>query len=80
MVEAIDSAALVGLVRGLSPGITELACHPGRGVASESTYNRERDLELDALCDPDVRAAIDAEGVMLRSFRWLSNQEGRRKD
>lgn len=80
MVEAIDSAALVGLVRGLSPGITELACHPGRGVASESTYNRERDLELDALCAPDVRAAIDAEGVMLRSFRWLSNQEGRRKD
>jgi predicted glycoside hydrolase/deacetylase ChbG (UPF0249 family) len=71
---------LVKLVRGLPPGITELACHPGRGVANESTYNLERELELAALCAPGVRAAIHAEGVMLRSFRWLSDDDRSRED
>jgi predicted glycoside hydrolase/deacetylase ChbG (UPF0249 family) len=55
-------------------GVTELACHPGRGVGDESTYNRERERELAALCAPEVRAAIDAEGVVLRSFRSLSSR------
>ncbi len=71
--EAIRSAALVDLIRNLAPGVTELACHPGLGMAGESSYARERELELTALCAPEVRAVIDAEGVLLRSFRSPSD-------
>ncbi len=72
--EAIEPASLVRLIRGLRPGVTELACHPGRGVADESSYNRERERELAALCAPEVRVAIEVEGVVLRSFSSLSNR------
>jgi predicted glycoside hydrolase/deacetylase ChbG (UPF0249 family) len=37
----------------------------------ESTYSTERPRELEALCDPRVRAAVQAEGIELRSFAGL---------
>jgi predicted glycoside hydrolase/deacetylase ChbG (UPF0249 family) len=66
--EAIQPQSLEGLIRRLRPGVTELACHPGRGVAGESSYGPERERELAALCAPEVRAAIDGSGVVLASF------------
>jgi predicted glycoside hydrolase/deacetylase ChbG (UPF0249 family) len=41
------------------------------GRMGESSYGAEREQELKALCDPRTRAAIEAEGVQLRSFAEL---------
>jgi predicted glycoside hydrolase/deacetylase ChbG (UPF0249 family) len=59
---------LVELIGGLPGGLTELGCHPGIGVKSESSYGPEREEELAVLCDRRVRAAIAQEGIELRSF------------
>jgi len=59
---------LIELIESLPDGWTELGCHPGRGVRSESSYGPERERELDALCDRRVRAAIGEQNVELRSF------------
>jgi chitin disaccharide deacetylase len=69
--EAITVEALVGLLASLPPGVTELGCHPAVEPEEESTYSTERPGELEALCDPLVRAAVQAEGIELRSFAGL---------
>ncbi len=68
---AITVEALLGLIGTLPAGITELGCHPGVDPEAGSSYARERPLELAALCDPRVRAALDARAVVLRSFAGL---------
>lgn len=70
--EAITVEALVGLVSGLSAGVTELGCHPGEPENLASTYRLERAVEVDALCDPRVRVAIAECGIRLRSFAGLA--------
>ncbi len=59
---------LVELVESLSQGWTEIGCHPGLGLDTESSYRVEREQELRVLCDPRVREAIERTGVALRSF------------
>jgi chitin disaccharide deacetylase len=66
--DAISVESLIRVVEGLSPGITELACHPGDGSHSDTTYREERAMELRALCDQRVRAVIEREGIVLCSF------------
>jgi predicted glycoside hydrolase/deacetylase ChbG (UPF0249 family) len=66
--DAIEVAALVRLIASLPEGITELGCHPATEADLASTYSAERVAELEALCDPRVLAAIEAEGIELRSF------------
>jgi predicted glycoside hydrolase/deacetylase ChbG (UPF0249 family) len=56
------------LIEELPLGWTELGCHPGVGPVAESSYGHERQLELQALCDPGVSAALEHAGVQLRSF------------
>jgi len=70
--EAIAVENLIAIVAALPAGRTELGCHPGLGMAEESSYGREREDEVGALCDPRVRAALEREGVQLRSFAQLS--------
>jgi len=67
----ITAGHLVALVRALPAGWTELGCHPGLGVGTESSYGHEREQELQALCDPAVIVALEQEGVQLRSFAEL---------
>ena len=67
--EAITVEGLLSILAGLEPGVTELGCHPGLGADLESSYLHEREREVETLCDPRVRAAVDAEGIELRSFR-----------
>jgi chitin disaccharide deacetylase len=70
--EGITVERLLDLIESLPPGWTELGCHPGLGVGpAESSYASERELELRTLCDPRVGAAIEGEGVELRSFADL---------
>jgi len=72
--EAITTAALVRLVERTPPGTTELACHPGLDLDLDSPYRMERAREVEALCDPVVRAALQREGVRLLSFATLRSE------
>jgi predicted glycoside hydrolase/deacetylase ChbG (UPF0249 family) len=69
--EAITVEGLISVIERLPAGITELGCHPADPTDHESTYDRERSQELATLCDPRVRAALDRNGVTLRSFADL---------
>jgi len=63
--------ALFGIINRLKDGTTEIMCHPGHvddSFAKESTYNFQRERELNILIDPAVRNAIDANGIELISF------------
>jgi predicted glycoside hydrolase/deacetylase ChbG (UPF0249 family) len=66
--ESIGVGALVALLRGLPPGVTELGCHPGMEMGGESSYGEERQREVQTLCDPAVRDAIESESIELASF------------
>ena len=66
--EGIGVESLIQIVAALPAGWTELGCHPGLGMGDESSYGQEREAEVRTLCDPRVRAAIESEGIELRSF------------
>ena len=68
MPQLISPEALVRLIVGLPPGISELSCHPGYEVDFDTVYREERATELATLCDPRVLAAPAAAGVELWSF------------
>ena len=69
--DLITVEALVRVIETLPAGSTELACHPAAEHDHESAYGEERIQELEALCDPRVREAINRSGVDLRSFADL---------
>jgi predicted glycoside hydrolase/deacetylase ChbG (UPF0249 family) len=66
--DRISAAWLVGLLDNVPEGVTELCCHPARSPDVDTTYCRERALELAVLCEPAVRDAIDARGISLCTF------------
>ena len=66
--DAITVDALIALLSDLPPGITEIGCHPGLGDDVDSMYRTERTHEVQTLCDPRVRSAIEAEAIHLCSF------------
>ena len=66
--EGISVPALVRLIENLSPGWTELGCHPGYSDGLDSVYLHEREEELRALCSADARDALRCCDVQLRSF------------
>jgi chitin disaccharide deacetylase len=67
--DGISLERLLGLIRLLPPGWTELGCHPGIGVEeTQSSYAHEREQELQALCDFRVKSVLEVEEVQLRSF------------
>lgn len=78
--DGISVERLVGILKALPRGFTELACHPGRADGLESAYGAERAREVQALCDPRVRAAIVAQRIELRSFNDVSGAEEARWD
>lgn len=68
------AANLCLLLEHLRDGVSELMCHPGHpdeALLSGSTYAKEREQEVAALCDPSVREALTAFGVELITFREL---------
>jgi predicted glycoside hydrolase/deacetylase ChbG (UPF0249 family) len=74
--EAISVDALVRLLEELSPGVSELCCHPGYADDLEppfrkEPYRGERVQEVRALCDRRVRATVERQGIRLCSFRDL---------
>jgi chitin disaccharide deacetylase len=70
--DAITIDALERIITTLDDGWTELGCHPGEPDPElPSTYRDERAFELEALCDPRARAALERHGVRLASFAEL---------
>jgi predicted glycoside hydrolase/deacetylase ChbG (UPF0249 family) len=63
---------VIGILRTLPDGTTELGCHPGVRGDAQGMYVAEREQEVRVLCDPRVHAAIQAEGIELISFRDLT--------
>jgi predicted glycoside hydrolase/deacetylase ChbG (UPF0249 family) len=57
----------------LSPGVTELMCHPGYfdEAIAYSRYGRQRDVERQALCAPEVATLIRQQGVQLVTYAAL---------
>ncbi len=66
--ECISIEALFRVLHALPAGVSELGCHPGRGTDPDSPYNAERLVETRTLCDPRIRAALEAEGITLTTF------------
>jgi len=64
----ITPAQLIELIRSLPPGWTEIGCHPAAGPVPTSSYDAERRVELETLCDPAVKDALEEAGVELRTF------------
>ncbi len=66
--EGISPERLVELIRALSPGWTEIGCHPAAGPVPTSSYDAERQVELATLCDPGVKTLLNVSDVHLCSF------------
>ena len=66
--EGISVDALMMILRGLPPGVSELCCHPGFDPTLDSAYRAERQIECATLCDPRIRKAIESEGIELSRF------------
>jgi predicted glycoside hydrolase/deacetylase ChbG (UPF0249 family) len=61
--------ALVAALAAVGEGVTELMAHPGHAPShARTSFGGERELELEALCHPDVRAAADRHGILLRHY------------
>jgi chitin disaccharide deacetylase len=75
--DGISVEALKRIIDALEEGVTELACHPGDAADACSAYGGERIAEVESLCDPRVRAAVEACGVRLCSFAELPYLSGR---
>ena len=63
------------LLRDLPEGVTEVACHPGYADDLVTMYRAEREMELHALCDPDVRRVVRDEGIELIAFSDLRDRK-----
>lgn len=70
--EGITPEALIALIEALPPGWTEIGCHPAAGPVPTSSYDAERQLELQALCDPRVREALNVTYVKLCNFAQVN--------
>ena len=70
------AAELVELIGMLPDGSTELMCHPGHcGDALRNARTRlkeSREQELEALLDPEVRTALEKNGVELVNYGSLT--------
>ena len=72
--QGVSVARLISIIESLPGGSTELMCHPAHEdaeLAASSSYARVRVVELSALCDPAVRAAIERTQVRLITFAEL---------
>ena len=76
--EWISAENLIAIIdRCVGPGITELACHPGYvDPTFNSSYHAEREVELEALCDPMVRRHLDEAGFALVNYDDVESTVG----
>lgn len=72
----LNRESILSILGAMPEGVSELMCHPGQYddelERSRTRLKRERETELEALTDPAVRAAIDAQGIKLMDYRGLN--------
>ncbi len=66
--DALSVKNLKKILAALPPGVTELGCHPGYDNGLDSPYRFERELEIKALCAPELRQALTSLGIELCCF------------
>lgn len=66
--DGISVENLLAIFHRLTPGTTELGCHPGSDGALDSAYRDERLMETATLCDPRLREALEAAEIATISF------------
>jgi len=66
--DAITPEALVALLEGLEPGVTELCCHAGYAEELDDWYRTEREQEVRTLCDAAVRETVARLEIELCTF------------
>jgi predicted glycoside hydrolase/deacetylase ChbG (UPF0249 family) len=69
--DALSTQALRHILASLPQGITELGCHPGYGDGLATAYRNERALEVETLCAPAARQALQELDIQLCSFASL---------
>jgi predicted glycoside hydrolase/deacetylase ChbG (UPF0249 family) len=71
----LEGASIRDVMRSLPDGTTELMCHPGIYDAdldcAHTRLKRERQHELDALTDPQIRSFSISQGISLVSYAEL---------
>ena len=73
----VGQEQMLAILDNLPGGVSEIMCHPGHYDESlASTYNAQRERELHALTDPQVRDRIDALGIDLITFGDLAFDRG----
>ena len=73
--EAATKANLLNVIHRVGEGNSEIMCHPGYvddAFAKESVYNFQRERELEILTDPEIKEAIQTQGIQLITFADLS--------
>ena len=70
--EGISPERLIALIEALPPGWTEIGCHPAAGPVPTSSYDAERQVELQSLCDPRVKDLLNVSDVHLCSFAQVN--------
>ncbi|MGN6256538.1 MAG: carbohydrate deacetylase [Solirubrobacterales bacterium] len=66
--EGITPERLIELIRALPRGWTEIGCHPAAGPVPTSSYDAERQIELETLRDPEVKNLLNVMQINLCSF------------
>ena len=72
--EKATKQELLNIIGGVGDGTSEIMCHPGyveADFAKESVYNLQREKELKILTDPEIKDAIEAQGIKLITFADL---------
>lgn len=70
--DEISIQALIGVLKRLPLGITELGCHPGFADDVDTMYACQRSAEIATLCSGEVRAVLGEMGIELVSFHDLA--------
>lgn len=70
--DAISPEHLIELIESLLPGWTEIGCHPAAGPVPSSSYDAEREIELETLRDPGVKNLLNVTSVQLCSFAHVN--------
>jgi chitin disaccharide deacetylase len=73
--ERVSPEFLVKLLSKIGDGTTELCCHPAAEVDFDGTYAEDRLSELDALCNPVVRAELRQREITLSSFKQIRRDQ-----
>src|SRR5262245_58519863 len=72
--ETATKEDLLNIINNVAEGTSELMCHPGyvdEPFAKESSYNFQRERELNILTDPSIKKAIESNGIKLITFSGL---------